>query len=707
MDEQKGMAQNDESMEDQHTGAFDQGDEGTETYPIVLGTNGISSTDEEEQGNVEINNSLPEESVGSGEMEGIGFDQHAATSEENGLLSEETPLIHVETGGLRHNTASFVGSENEITESSTQSSDIFCDPEKELEMPWPATLERSLSILAGPTMDTKKIEAVTRSPKIIGLNQMTRAKRSMKDLKRGYHTPDPSPGYQTLSPEQQFMQGIKKMKSLDFSSATKKESLSKSQETLVKQEMKAMEAKLYRQKLLNRRDLSGHSNRRIKRTSEEYQTYSPGYQKELETDSIRKEIKKDEMKNGHGSQQKNKASYWQCVFNMANILMGVGMLGLPYVFASAGWIGGVFVSIIFGLTAYRTSILLGRMMNGDPRPSSEFNDDPFKTPTIPGSTASARMCKPIRSFPGIARIAFGQYGNILLSIVLYFELFSCLCIFLVTMGDHLNALFPSKTVTEFQIYSAFALIIPIALLNTPTLLSYLSAVGTFATIAVVLSVLGYAISEGDVADEMKELDGIDEQTIPPYHILWRTAGLPIAFGMIAYTYSGHAIIPNIYVSMEKPREYESMIRTTFVIVFISCLVVAASGYYLFGSTVDDQITVTMEKFNNNLGTDDGGMDILTGLMILTAFSKFVLSTFPLSLGMEEIIAPSLSSDKAMEFVSIVIKLILIFLSLLVAIYVPSFSLICSLVGLICTMTVSVIFPAMAHLKIFGKSIPLW
>jgi hypothetical protein len=37
----------------------------------------------------------------------------------------------------------------------------------------------------------------------------------------------------------------------------------------------------------------------------------------------------------------------------------------------------------------------------------------------------------------------GDGGSIFLSSVLYFELFSCLSIFLVSLGDHLHALFPT------------------------------------------------------------------------------------------------------------------------------------------------------------------------------------------------------------------------------------------------------------------------
>lgn len=36
----------------------------------------------------------------------------------------------------------------------------------EMDRPWPATFERSISLLAGPTMDTTFIDQVTKSPKV-------------------------------------------------------------------------------------------------------------------------------------------------------------------------------------------------------------------------------------------------------------------------------------------------------------------------------------------------------------------------------------------------------------------------------------------------------------------------------------------------------------------------------------------------------------
>ena len=434
-------------------------------------------------------------------------------------------------------------------------------------------------------------------------------------------------------------------------------------------------------------------------TDEEDLTMSPGHHREQAYDRARKSAK---QKGGAKPSAPRDATFSQCVFNLANILMGVGLLGLPYIFQSAGWAGGFFIAFFFAGVTWRTSILIGRELNGDPRPGNTWDDNPYKSPIIPGSSATARMRKPMNTFPDIARESFGETGCVVLSSVLYFELFSCLAIFFVSLGDHLFTLFPEVSQSKHMCFVAIALTIPTALLRTPRLLSYLSAVGTFATIAVVVCVVASAVSAGDITESLAERYGRLEDT--PHHILWRTSGLPLALGLIAYAFSGHAIVPSIYSSMKKPQEYEYMVTFTFSIVVACCCLVATSGYYMFGSFVEDQITISLAT----AGTAPKlAMDMLTWLMILTAFSKFTLTMFPLALGLEEIVAPYVPTETAMEVASSLIKLTLIVLALAVAIFFPSFSFLCSLVGLICTMIVSVIFPAGAHLVLFGERLPSW
>ena len=284
-------------------------------------------------------------------------------------------------------------------------------------------------------------------------------------------------------------------------------------------------------------------------------TKSPGFRREMHVDKQ----KKHGMQLEHGMTEvpDHKSSFTQCAFNMANILMvsssprylrvifviivlhlkksntslasgtqGVGMLGLPYVFKSAGWLGGFCVTFGLCLVTWRTSYYLGRELNGDPRPVHIFDS---------GGNAPTRMRKPISSFPGLAREAFGDTGCVCLSAVLYFELLSCLSIFLVSLGNHLHVLYPSVSQSRHMTIVAGVLVIPSALLRTPKLLSYLSAVGTIATVVVVLSVVLSALVMlvGDAGVEKQyERSNVD--------------GLPLALGIVAYCFSGHAIVPSIF-----------------------------------------------------------------------------------------------------------------------------------------------------------------
>ena len=121
--------------------------------------------------------------------------------------------------------------------------------------------------------------------------------------------------------------------------------------------------------------------------------------------------------------------------------------------------------------------------------------------------------------------------------------------------------------------------------------------------------------------------------------------------------------------MERPQDFEKVVNISFGVVIVSCLAVGLSGYFMFGSFVLDQVTLSLEQNSSA----EFAMMILTYLMILTAFSKLTLTMFPLAIGMEEIVAPFVSTDEGMEVVSMLIKVILLISALFVALFVPSFS----------------------------------
>lgn len=602
---------------------------------------------------------------------------------QNGL-DEETPLIA--SSSTAENSTSSSPEIGNVNSSSTSTSSL----EDENEKLWPATFERSISLLAGPQMDSKAVDFMTRSPKVVPPHLAQARRAWMKfDL-----TPQPK-RYDVSSPIQ-FKKPMKKMKSLDFPHQNQQQQQEESVDKEEKRIQQLKEAHKYRQQILAKASAD------VRNEAKESESHSPGYQREM---AYRKESKKEKESggDGHGVAVKDAASFSQCIFNLCNILMGVGILGLPFVLKSAGWVMGGFILLFFAFVTWRTSILIGRELNGDPRPGYLFDDSPYKSPIAPGSGPGARLRPPLRSFPDIAREAFGNIGAILFSVVLYFELFSCMAIFIVSAADHIHLVIPQCSVTKSIIIIGCATILPTILLRTPRLLSYLSAVGTFATIAVVSAVCLYALIDGDMTSSISAASSDAGIIMQHEHTAFRPKGVPLALGLIAYCFSGHAIVPSIYSSMKRPQDYEQMVNVTYVVVVIVCFVTMYAGYYMFGNYVDDQVTLTIESTfrsaNEHIITK-----ALTWLMILTAFSKFVLTCYPLALGMEEIISPCIASENVMSVLDSIIKIILIVSSLIFGAFCPYFSLLCSLVGLICTMIVSVIFPAAAHLKLFWRHI---
>ena len=111
---------------------------------------------------------------------------------------------------------------------------------------------------------------------------------------------------------------------------------------------------------------------------------SPGYAKEVQSLRYFKEKATQQQQQQQQQQPQpplsgaGSATVLQSAFNLANILMGVGLLGLPFGFKVAGYAGGLVCTLIFGVITWQTSILIGRELNGDPRPSHTFCDNPFK-----------------------------------------------------------------------------------------------------------------------------------------------------------------------------------------------------------------------------------------------------------------------------------------------------------------------------------------
>ncbi|KAI7735995.1 hypothetical protein M8C21_022407, partial [Ambrosia artemisiifolia] len=341
----------------------------------------------------------------------------------------------------------------------------------------------------------------------------------------------------------------------------------------------------------------------------------------------------------------------QVAISSINVLCGVGILSTPYAVKEGGWVG-LLLLFLFGVLSFYTGILLRYCLDSQPG---------------------------LETYPDIGQAAFGTTGRL---IVLYVELYACCVEYIILESDNLSSLFPNAHVNLggliLNAHYLFAIIITLAVLPTVWLrdmsvLSYISAGGVVASVlaAGCLFWVGLVDNVGFQIETTKTLN---------------LSSFPVAIGLYGYCYSGHAVFPNIYTSMAKRSQYPMVLLTSFCICGILYAAVAVMGYMMFGESTESQFTL-------NLPTNLVASKI--------AVNTYALTISPVAMSLEELIP---SNHMKSHLYSILIRTGLVLSTLVVALCIPFFGLVMSLIGSLLTMLVTLVLPCLCFLSILkGKT----
>ncbi|CAA0828417.1 Transmembrane amino acid transporter family protein [Striga hermonthica] len=355
--------------------------------------------------------------------------------------------------------------------------------------------------------------------------------------------------------------------------------------------------------------------------------------------------------------RRQSTSFFKTCFNGLNALSGVGILSMPYAVSSAGWSSLIFFFLIASCTFY-TGVLIKRCMDVDPA---------------------------IRSYPDIGERAFGPKGRTFVSVAMNLELYLVATGFLILEGDNLHNLFP-QVGFEFGGLSiggkqTFILIVglilmPAVWLDNMNILSYISATGVVASFVLVGSILWVGTSD-DI--------GFHERGS-----VINARGIPTAVSLYAFCYCAHPVFPTLYTSMKNQKKFSEVLLVCFLVCTMSYASMAIMGYLMFGSNVQSQITL-------NLPTNKISSRVAIYTTLVNPLAKYTLMVTPIVNALETRILNA-SRSKGL---STSIRSGLVFSTIVVAVAIPFFEDLMSLVGAFLSVTASIILPCLCFLKIMG------
>lgn len=357
----------------------------------------------------------------------------------------------------------------------------------------------------------------------------------------------------------------------------------------------------------------------------------------------------------------NDSSFGQAVLNGVNVLCGVGILSTPYAVKEGGWLG-LLILFAFGVLCFYTGLLLRYCLDSHPD---------------------------IQTYPDIGQAAFGTTGRILVSVILYLELYAMSVEYIILESDNLSSLFPNAALSiggfHLDAPHLFALLTTIAVLPTVwlrdlSILSYISAGGVIASVLVVLCLFWVGL--------------IDEVGIHSKGTPLNLATLPVSVGLYGYCYSGHGVFPNIYTSMAKPSQFPAVLLTCFGICTLMYAGVAVMGYSMFGESTESQFTLNMPQ-------DLVASKIALWTTVVSPFTKYALTLSPVAMSLEELLP---SNHGKSRFYAIAIRSALAFSTLLVGLAIPFFGLVMSLIGSFLTMLITLILPPACFLSILRTKV---
>ncbi|KXS17664.1 hypothetical protein M427DRAFT_68194 [Gonapodya prolifera JEL478] len=279
------------------------------------------------------------------------------------------------------------------------------------------------------------------------------------------------------------------------------------------------------------------------------------------------------------------SSFPRSLSNTCNILIGVGILALPYALSISGWLLGLGSILALSAVTVFTAGLLGESM-----------DIVARRRTVDVRTVG---------YADLAGEAFGGVGRAVVVVVFVTDLFISTVALVILMSDSLSALllslFPSPSSSPVPIHQlalplppwslkllCVAFLTPLTWLTSWKFLAWGSALGILSISTLVISLLSLFFA-------LPASTSIGSIHAPAPTSLFPKSpwSVPLTTSIVMAGLAGHICLPTVYRQMSNRTHFPRLVVSSYIIVGSLYVAFAAVGYLMFGGATLPELTLNL------------------------------------------------------------------------------------------------------------------
>jgi len=385
-----------------------------------------------------------------------------------------------------------------------------------------------------------------------------------------------------------------------------------------------------------------------------------------------------------------KASLFSSCINLANSVLGTGLLALPRAFAHAGFVWGLAFSTLSALLNILTSVYISE---------------------------SCRKTRLPASFTSIADAAYKGYSIIVNLGLILLCLGACCSYIIVATGGFRKVVNPDGASWYWTVL-AICIVTPLSFLRSMDALRFtsLAAVIIVLFLTILIVIYSFGVNDSSLLDPCAGVEWNATYFVEsggpcppgPFSPAGSPWGVLSAFSSLSMAYGAQLSIPSIFNEMENPSPERMLIVYVFGFGFAWVLygVCAMCGYSTFGDAVTSNI---LDAYPENGLVSAGRIGL--SFVVIFSFPILAMAFRNAGTGLWTVLKSCCSSDEdgdgntpqpkrggpfVLELVPTIVTLFVIIVAAIIGFTVTDIGIVADVTGSLGAMTVSFIAPASVY-----------